>query len=119
MVARLLSFPVRVARQVSKRKMCLNGDNPALTANIVTTNCPHIEPGETGTRVNFCGCCMHRMCDFCAAAHPMPTRDQEKMIPYPCHLIARGELSQREQARELDLNSRFRGPYEYHIDVIV
>lgn len=98
--------------------MCLNGNNPALTANVLVTNCPHLEPGD-GRRINFCGCCMHRMCDFCAAAHPMPTREQEKIIIFPCHLLMRGEFAAIEQTRELDLQSRFHGPYEYHIDTIV
>lgn len=100
--------------------MCLNGDNPALDANVLVTNCPHIVPGEIGARTNFCGCCLHRMCDFCAAAHPMPTVAQVKAMGiYPCHLTVRAQVPVMEMARENDLNSRFRGPYEYHIDVIV
>lgn len=99
--------------------MCLDGQN--LTPNALVTNCPHVTP-RFQRRINFCGCCLHRMCDLCTAIHPMPTKAQEKGIVFPCHLNTRNEYIFREQKMETDLLARYHAPVEpteYHIQTIV
>lgn len=88
--------------------MCLNGSNPELTANVELVDCPHLDR-DTRQRVNFCGCCFHRMCDMCASVHPMPTKEQERVIIYPCHLAQRDAFLQKEQIMEKDLQARWHG----------
>ncbi len=108
--------------------MCLNGDNPALTAEKEITSCPHIIPGEVGKRINFCGCCMHYMCDLCAGIHPAFSSQQEKELGFfPCHIAQLDQLLQRERDVETQIAARFHSGLEpeseeateYHIDTIV
>jgi hypothetical protein len=72
-------------------------------------------------RINFCGCCLHNMCDMCAAMHPGFTPQ------IPCHLTARFMLFEREKQVEKNMVAQFHpapavyegSPPEIHIDEVV